>query len=225
MEEASKLVEAVLRGVVDADIQKTAGDGTKKKESDIDAMTNAWLHLSGFGANGLQIRGPDKRTFTYRGTKGVSAIPDCVVVETTSGDLVLIVEDKAGKYVPKDGCLGQLYAEMLCSLWNNIKRKPLAPSKKLQVYGIRLLNHNVSFYRLDATVAQVQQVCDLEPKQFPKSYKKMVLKSHTAKPNQTVKGAKKAKVKDIDFLGMSLADPGERKQAQECLSKLRRALA
>ena len=196
-------------------------------EGNVETLAIMWLIMSGFSqerCNGpFRLKGHSKRHFPFRGVHGVAAIPDAIVVQVASGDLVLIVEDKARFWQNNQGDLAQIFGEALCVLYHNYftnQNRSRKPSSK--VYAIRMYNHHASFFMLEATQEQVESVC--LKKNLPQSFKKMRLTSDTLDPGCLSKG-KIASRPAKEFLGWSLVDKETRFEAQWRMAKLREILS
>ena len=195
-------------------------------EGNVDTLTIKWLQMSGFDLDGdkraFELKGHEKRHFPYRGVHGVAAIPDAIVVQAKSGDLVLIVEDKAGFWHSNQGDLAQIFGEALCALYHNYftnEDHSRTPSSKL--YAIRMYNHHASFFILEATKEQVDDVC--LKRKLQRSFKKMTLTSDT--PDPGCLSRRKITSRPVEeYLGWNLVDKATRFEAQWRMAKLRQIL-
>ena len=180
-----------------------------------------WLEMSDFNDGNFRLKGHEKRHFPFQGIPGCTAIPDSIVVQTSSGDFVLLVEDKAGFWQSNQGFLAQIFGGALCGLYHNFTNPDPNSKRTGRLYAIRMYNHFPSFYVLEGTAKQVNAVC--QKPRLPKDFQRMTLTSDTQDPGCIKENALTKRSKQ-QYLGWDLLNKSTRFEAQWRLAALRNIL-
>ncbi len=132
-----------------------------------------------------------------------TAKPDQKVMTTAGGHAVLVFENKCQKEnrcIPKEGHLGQIFGELLEMIFFNSKKGVFRP-----VFAVRLINHHVTFFRLDPRSKD-----DLKKifytKQLPS--KELKLRCSVQDP--------------LTMKGLSLIDKGQRREILQMMANIRK---
>ena len=145
-------VEEVLIQFKAALRQSEATTGIDEKK--IDAFAMALARLCGLTTGKFKI---DHRTYQLQ-LWGVrcGSDADVYIISSSTEDLVIIFEDKAGKQAtPRNGgYIGQIIGEMLMMKEHNEAVK--AGNGLKDVFAIRIINYHAAFFKLACSAAQLK---------------------------------------------------------------------
>jgi len=175
----------------------------KRTEGKIDLLAMALARLCGLTIEpfGLDARKP---SFRFAGQLCETEC-DVYIVTNATNELVIIFEDKSGKF-GNHGYLGQIVCELLMCFSDNL----IKGFESRRVFCLRVFQHYVTAFAMTATTKQINAVC--EDSKVPNPL--IDLCSTVADPTVEANGGK----------GLDLFVPAERAQIINLLARIRHAI-
>jgi hypothetical protein len=122
-------------------------------EKKIDVLAVQLSDLCGLQVDPFSLSAT-KGSFKMFGLSTIS-IPDLLIIETESNDLVIVFEDKTGTF-RSDGYLGQIVSELLLCHYQNLSKE----TRPDTVFLIRCFKHFVSMFSMQITETKLKALCE-----------------------------------------------------------------
>jgi hypothetical protein len=211
-------VDRTLAAIAESEGQSLEA-GEVQKPPRVDALVWSFLQLNGFhseeGGTRFHLTGPGRNKQFRFGGLTCQGLPDAIVAESATGDIVFLVVDKTARWKSHDGHLAQVFGRSLSVLYNYFQKYPDRHGEKT-VYAIRLLNHCVTFFALTANRTQVDECA---------AGAQLTEKMRFVHDIPAPEGPGTGKPVSWEHVGRDLKSPMERKNVVEKIANLRKMLS